>query len=56
MEVVPISNLVALETEKTTTVCNFQTMVMNSFVMPHYLMRGQIGSYGYMLVKLFVGS
>ena len=29
MEVVSTSNLVALETEKTTTACNFQTMARN---------------------------
>ena len=44
MEVVSSSDLVSLETEKTTTACNFQTMGMSSFVMPHDLMRGQIGS------------
>ena len=32
MEVVSTSNLGSLETEKATTACNFQTMVMNSFV------------------------
>ena len=48
MEVVSTSNLVSLETERTAATCNFQTMAMNSFAMPHDLMRGQIGSYGYM--------
>ena len=42
--------LVSLETEKTTTTYNFQTMVMNSFVIPHDLMRNQIGSYAYMQI------
>ena len=40
-----ISNLVFLEAEKTTTACNFQTIPINSFVMPRDLMRGKIGSY-----------
>ena len=48
MEVVSVSNLVSSETEKTTTVCNFQTMAINSFVMPHDLIRGQIGNHVYM--------
>ena len=43
MEVASASNFLSLETEKTTTVCNYQTM--NSFVMSHNLMRGQFGSY-----------
>ena len=43
MEVVSTSNLVSVETEKTPTACNFQNM--NSFVMSHDLMRGQIGSH-----------
>ena len=43
MEVVTTSNLVSSKTEK--TACNFQTMVINFFVVPHDLMRGQIGSY-----------
>ena len=47
MEVVSTSKLVSSEAEKTTTACNFQSMPINSFVMPHNLMRGQIGSYGY---------
>ena len=42
MEVVSTSNLVSSENKKTTTVCNFQTMVMISFVIPHDLMRDQI--------------
>ena len=40
MEVVSISNLVSSEKEETTA-CNFQIMAMNSFVMPHDLMRDQ---------------
>ena len=50
MEVVSTLILVSSEAEKTTTACNFQTMPINSFVMPHDLMRGQIGSYGYMQI------
>ena len=49
MEVVSTSNLVSLEAEKTIA-CNFQTIPINSFVMPHDLMRGQMGSYGYMQI------
>ena len=45
MEVVSTSNLLSSETEKTTTACNFQTMTMNSFVISHDLMRGQIGGH-----------
>ena len=49
MEVVSTLSLISLETKKKTkTDCNFQTMAMNSFFMPHDLMRSQIGSYGYM--------
>ena len=44
MEVVSTSHLVSLETQKTTTASNFQTM--NSFVMSLYLMRGQMESHG----------
>ena len=47
MEVVSISNLVSSENEKTATTCNFQTMAMNSFVIPHALMRGQMGDYAF---------
>ena len=43
-------NLVSSENEKA---CNFQTMTVNSFVMPHDLMRSQIGSYAYMQKKKF---
>ena len=46
MGVVSTSNLVSSENEKTPA-CNFQTMAMNSFVMPHNLIRGQ-RSYTYM--------
>ena len=49
MEVVSTSNLVSLEAAKTIA-CNFQTIPINSFVMPHDLMRGQMGSYGYMQI------
>ena len=48
MEVVSTSDLVSLENEKMTAACNFQTMAINSSVMPHDLMRDQIGSYAYM--------
>ena len=41
MEVVSTSNLVSLETEKTTTACNFQH---------NYAMTGQIGSYAYIQI------
>ena len=50
MKVVSTSNLVFSETEKTTTTYNFQNMAMNSFVMPRYLMGGQIGRYAYMQI------
>ena len=40
MNVVSNSNLVSLETEKRITACNFQTMVMNFFVIPQDLIRG----------------
>ena len=53
MELVSISNLVSSETEKPATACNFQIMAMNSFVMTHDLMRGQIGSYVYMQIKSY---
>ena len=42
MEVPSTSNLVSLETERTATACNFQTMTMNSFLMPHDLTKGEI--------------
>ena len=54
MVVVSTLNLVSSEKEKTnkqtkkTTACNFQTMAMNCFVIPHDLMRCQIGTYEYM--------
>ena len=50
MDVVSTLNLVSSEAEKTTTTSNFQTMNFNSFVMPHDLMRGQIGNYGYIQI------
>ena len=43
MEVVSNSNLVFSETVTTTTASNFQNV--NSFVMSHDLMKGQIKSY-----------
>ena len=52
MEVVSTSNIVSLENKKTTTVCNFQTMAMNSFFVSHDLMRDQIGSHAYMQAKI----
>ena len=46
MEIVSTSNLVSLEKKKKkkkeTTACNFQIMAINTFVIPHDLMRGQI--------------
>ena len=50
MEVVSTSNLVSTENEKITTTYNIQIMAMKSSVMPHDLMRGQIGSYAYIQV------
>ena len=53
MEVVSTSNLVSSEnkenrTKKRQTIaCDFQTMAMNSFVIPHDLMTGQMGTYAY---------
>ena len=44
MEVLSTSNLASSENEKITTACNFQTMAMNSAVMPHDLIKGQIGT------------
>ena len=46
MDAVSTSNLVSSENEKTTA-RNFQAMAMNSFVMPHNLIRGQ-RNYAYM--------
>ena len=42
MEVVSTSFLASLEnkTKKQTTPCNFQTMAMSFFVIPHDFMRG----------------
>ena len=50
MEVVSTSNLASSENEKITTACNFQTMAMNSAVMPHDLIKGQIGNFAYMQI------
>ena len=50
MEVLSTSNLVSSETEKAAIACNFQTMVINYFVLPHDLMRGLIGRYTYMQI------
>ena len=50
MKVVSTSNLVSSENEKITTASNFQTMAMKPSVMPHNLMRGQIGSYAYVQI------
>ena len=49
MEVVSTSNLVSSESKKKkTTACNFQTKAMNSFVIPHDLMRDQMGTHAYL--------
>ena len=56
MKVVSTSNLVFSETGKTTTAYNFQNMAMNSFVMPRYLMGGQIGRYAYMQIHKIAKS
>ena len=58
MEVVPTSNLVSLENEKNKTkqkktIKNFQTMAMNSFVIPHDLMIGQRGTYAYIKISSY---
>ena len=45
MEIVSTSNLVSSEKKRAS---NFQIMAMNSFVIPHDLMRGQMGTYAYM--------
>ena len=50
MEVVSTSNLVSSENEKIITAFNFQTMAMKSSVMPHDLMRDQIGTYAYIKI------
>ena len=42
MEVVSTSNLISSKPEKTTTACSSQNI--NSFVMPHDLVRDQVGS------------
>ena len=57
MYVISTSNLVSSEAEKETTACNFQTMAMNCFIMPHALIRGQIRRHAYYAnMKLFVVS
>ena len=52
MVVVSTLNLVSSENEKKKkkkkTACNFKTKAMNCFVIPHDLMRRQIGTYEYM--------
>ena len=53
MKVVSTSRLISLENKKMTTARNFQNANMNSSVMPHDLMRGQIGSYGYVQMWSF---
>ena len=50
MEVVSTSNLVSSENERIAADCNFQIMAKNSSVMPHDLMKDQIGSYAYMQI------
>ena len=37
-----------LEKQKKKAACNFQTMAMNSFVIPHDLMKDQMGTYAYL--------
>ena len=57
MEVVSTLNLASSENEKIIRACNFQTMAMNSAVMPHDLIKGRIGNFSYMAnMKLFVVS
>ena len=53
MKVVSTSRLISLENKKITTARNFQNANMNSSVMPHDLMRGQIGSYAYVQMWSF---
>ena len=48
MVVVSTSNLVSSEIKKIAAACNFQTMTINSFAMPHDLMTDQTGSSAYM--------
>ena len=57
MEVVSTLNLVSSEIEKARTACNFQTMLIISFVMSYDLdlMRGETGKlWIYANIKLFV--
>ena len=57
MELVSTLNLASSENEKIIRACNFQTMAMNSAVMPHDLIKGRIGNFSYMAnMKLFVVS
>ena len=51
MEVASASNLVFSENEKKTIACTFQTIDMNSFVITHDMMGGQIGTYVYLLTS-----
>ena len=53
MEVVSASNLVSPENEKRNNRLYFQTIAMNSFVKPHDLMRGQMGTYTYMQISSY---
>ena len=48
MVVVSTSNFVSSEIKKIAAACNFQTMTINSFAMPHDLMTDQTGSSAYM--------
>ena len=50
MEVVSTLILVSSEVKKITTACDFQTMPIDSFVIPHDLIRSQIERYGYMQI------
>ena len=58
MEVVSTSNLVSLENKKKTTACNFQTMAMNSLVIPHeyihiYKPMHTYGTYAYIQMSSY---
>ena len=54
MELVSTPKVIFSETEKPKSTCNFQTI--NSFVMSHDLMRGQIEIHAYeiLLIRSFV--
>ena len=61
MELVSTLNLISLENEKKKKkkkkkkiACNIQTMTMNSFIMPHGLMRGQMGACAYMQTSSYM--